>query len=919
MNTPDPTGVELDLTDSEAHKHAQARAVNAEWEAVRHLLHLPDISRLSGIERLVVGDVYRIVRSIRSEGIVSTVLETLERDVAAAKKNADPRITDGEGIAVADFILKQIVYKDLTPEDLRNLVTTEIQGENGGPDVALEGVTIDGAPRDFTVNFTVDPWSKGDPDSIKNALKGKLWDVAHGLGIPTPNFATLPYTITEDDIDAILASAPRTADTQLPRSAIRLRSPHDPTGNTDVLVNVQGILSSPVLADENASIMATKLHGNNTLLNQVFKFRSVDPSRTPKPPSSEAEIKQILDALYERLGKTNLNQPLRVRETSLDQLIKRRAAMDKLMGSDASNKEIMLAVGLMDTDPTLVDELLAKSNKQKDLDDKIATAKAMMEASAAIKSLRESPIPSFAPDEIDAGKNVLRKAIIQLTAGLSAPDSRDVQIHGTAAGREKQILDDLNIPTSIPREKKSPVGKGAAPTDNADVYKFYQKVAQQSLDAYVEADKLLKSTVERLGKIILLLQKHDISVADLAPHSELTKYLIDVSASPAKFGVQRAKIDAAFDADALSRELDTLLNDKSKGFKNPIVLKSTEEHKSEYDALQEQRKKILTSGGKAELGGSDDCWKIVQKSLEKQGLRPEEVKAAILHMQSRADLSQDISKEVSRYALQEFPIVPGSEDEIQDAWHKDPARKQYADFFEKKFKSSLWAEYGKALFRRNPDAIGMRLTDNPRTMPIQTVEKAYFITKHLYNLPSDDPRKLPQNPDVNSFLRKCHRALLDKAQSDMIAKGELTHAERKLKEGATEASDPKRRIEMANQVYFQNTDKISKYGAAADRISTKFFEPHKKELERRTWAGLAIGGTLWAGKTLFVGGKDKFAAGMSEAYKGAKTDKGKHVLKRTAQVAAMFSALGPPGMLIGAGIGAAVGAFTSPSKSGDGK
>ena len=203
------------------------------------------------------------------------------------------------------------------------------------------------------------------------------------------------------------------------------------------------------------------------------------------------------------------------------------------------------------------------------------------------------------------------------------------------------------------------------------------------------------------------------------------------------------------------------------------------------------------------------CDGVMKRYLRSQGLRPRQVENAFAHINAYLNISPETAKSVANSAEREFPNAAGTEADILKNWSKEDARKGLNKLF--------WQPYRKQLFQRGPAGVGMTLDDSPELLPFETVERAYFMTRHLYKLPESDPRRLPPLPEVLEFLRRCHRVLLNKAQHDLEVKHEF--------EGDTEA-----RINAAKQRYFEDRDRSDQYAAQANRITQSVMEK-KKELD----------------------------------------------------------------------------------------
>ncbi len=304
---------------------------------------------------------------------------------------------------------------------------------------------------------------------------------------------------------------------------------------------------------------------------------------------------------------------------------------------------------------------------------------------------------------------------------------------------------------------------------------------------------------------------------------------------------------------------------------------------TQYDKLLEDNFKQLEEAQKLTTDtGANACWAVIRRSLEDEGLRGKELDKTIEYMRAQSQRSPESVREAADLAQSAFSYEGENNRAARKEWNTDKDFTRVADVLEWGGIGGAgilggaaltgpfgWAALGAgtvlgigtvALLKRfgffdngynalhvyqrnlfNPQNIGMRLTDDPlnRSLPLSRVIDAYFKTKYLFNLPKTDPKHLPDSVEITEFLRRTHRAIIERGQESFGASGAGTRDREAVRAAAADVTEDQLTAMSisARQTALQNILADDAYYTDAkieeiNRMTDKAYKPIQDRLDK---------------------------------------------------------------------------------------
>lgn len=820
-----------------------------QYNMLAHLLHLPQSHELRegryGNQRRIIKQIADQIGRARGALIDRARMETelnqeFQQERITSQKIEKPPMNNTSRVTehvLADAWLK-VIYKHFDTSDIRGLIdqipaAIRPLGNNGrwksvGPvDLQINAAPAALVPCTIEVDLTDSHWRSGTLDEVRRNITGRnpsdVGMVIESAGAPQ-NFqitAALANQILErcrcQVIDPSLRL--RVVEFTVPNPA-----PAGLNAGYKVTVDVPGLLREhPAFAQHTAAQMVTNLGGNLNVYRIFVTYRN-EKNEQVAAPGAPAAINSIVTALFNSESRPG-GQSFASRESSLEAAIQVREPINGLLRGTADNRELLLALSVIQRDPLTVATLQRPADSAR-VQTEMRNNPRLAAAAEAIEQLRGAALPIHdnptTADGIAATEAVIGNLLgefdtalapLAVTPGTHSAPALNVAIASGVPGAAGTLTALGVNATVIPRRVVNAAG---AHTDNHSQCEAVIRQAQDANRACRESRDRRNTIVTLLNTIGDALRQNGINHARLvsAGYTNLAHHL-----DPASMQAAPASIGPATNKSALVSEC-----------LNAFGLTMNEN-----------------------LTGSEGCWAVVRRGLENQGLRGDELKSTLEYMRNKVQMTPESVRNIEELAQQEYVTNEESptnsrgtnkairrhnallEREAHHEWNSGKEHRGAASITTgatygaigtavganavifsglaltgpvgwgvmgglgaagllvglNRNKFDPWPIYKRNLFSRN--GVGMGLEDDPYLLRLPHLIDVYFRTKYLYDLPTSDPRHLPHSPEIDRFMNRVYRAILHRAQMSVnTASGFTSREYQELQAMAGRDSDPKK-------------------------------------------------------------------------------------------------------------------------------
>ena len=719
--------------DREDHEQI-AESTRQTWSSLEYALGLNRLPKVEGLQNaneatdaLVARSITNLLSRTRSS-VGADLLTQLEAQLGAERQGSTPgspvgvpRSLEQDALTTAEAYIR-VINRVIERRDIENLISqlpASIRSTDGSTNWQ-RSMLIGGNAYDTTIDLQNPAWRSGSEEEIRQRLVGRTLAQA-GItaeqitGAP-PGAPALPshHVLTPVDINNLFASKREVVDPNLPIQQVSFEGPLPlpPTPpllpvNRRVIFDVPGMLRDhPEWAslDRAGLIGAAGIEGYIRII--IVQTGAEDPILTPA----------ITTLSVEQAFQQNSRSPTSAFgaiEHSLTDAVAARQPIDNLLKGAADNRELLLAFGAMQRDPTTIAAI--QNNKLQGL---LATRTRLMNE----QNLRSA---------VDALRTLQRPTRLIGNAGTA----------GT-------IQDDIAT--------LAPAGAGTAATT---AYNRRMEKLEQELE---NSTKTIAAVTEILGVINSVASLQGPLTTGAAP-------LAPYAAALAGGTLEDEIMTGALDVGQMASVIETTFNGITAPDKGQI-LEATDYYSHE---LTQNSEDVRDAQKEGQQNGSEAAWAIVRRELENKGMRHDQLEKTLQYMRNQLDETPESARDVQELTNSVFPYEGDSEaggwfgrGEATKEWQGDKSYRSLKTLGLHKVKPNL-ERYKNRLF--NQACIGMTFAQAEsamsRSVPLPRLIDAYFRTKYLMDLPDSDPRRLPSDSaEMVGFMRKVHTAILQRAQ-----------------------------------------------------------------------------------------------------------------------------------------------------------
>lgn len=907
---------------------AIAQSTRQHWSVLRHLLGLPSLLDLENFDQEQVAQrIANHIDHVRG-GIanVDVLRDLLHEQFQQEEQISQRSFPEGSivhhrqesGLAAADAWLK-VILQHFTEADVRALIeqlpasilTTNIV--DGHVWMAIN-VDMGVLPlRMIEIDLRHPIWRSGDVETIRQRLSG-LSATQAGIDV-FPEHP--PITDITSAINAIFDSAMEVVDPNLALYPIDLQG--IPAGG-NLTFDLPGLIRShPETAAMNVQQLRAFFAAHQDIVDQhVIAIN--DPAHAGVAMDTVARV------IFTQLRRP-YTQPLASVQSSLADAIEARQPIERLLAGSADNRELMLALSIIQRDPQARHALDTEEEEEIEQNTRRRTVASILhELSESQPIVLPAPLPPNASlADIDNSllglqtdihtlqlelnnwnvqENAHRTALNAHQNALNSHQALQQNIAAATArnqARDQRHQANVNAYMSLPVATRAtippPVADPHEPvpvltplpvtppapafTPIAGLISPFGGVIHTAeelktrLNDYrrIERDLMFAiSQLEERGHLLeqmcTALNELEINIAETYPTLTI---LVDLTGP--HFERDQVRANTRWGALALEIRNNT-----------PEGLQTVEHYNEEIRRLRAE----VEEQHEEEHGphGSEACWNVIRRGLQNQGMRGKELETNIGYMQSKLQRNDEAVRDMEALAESEFPYE-GTE-EAQEHWEEGKSSGRLL------WRYDAWHEYSERLY----DALGIHPEDlededshhpRQRRFRLPQLTNAYFATKYLSSLPESDPRCLPHIPEIINYQRGLHSAIIDRAQESY--NNALGGSEQLRAMGIEPNMTIGQRVQAAQNYLRNDCAYLDRYRPLFDQISNEAIRPVRERIDRsQQWVqrnaavrGTAAKGAVWLGLSPFRLTKYVFYT------------KPKAVLKKHGRA-----------MLIGAGIGTAL-------------
>ncbi|MDB4978745.1 MAG: hypothetical protein JWM56_931 [Candidatus Peribacteria bacterium] len=748
----------LDREDTPTRK----QSVRNEYDAIlRHHLGLPSLEELSD-DANATAAFETIVRQLsatrgKTEAVIKDILKpTYDKEKRNVLK-ADPAAFAAEkGLTAADALLKT-AYIHFTDEDMRQLLEQMPAGIR-----PVDGTRIwkSGRPPAIpiiSVDLTNENWSTGSVQEIKNRVAGKT---LQQCGVTHTSYDG--STPIDSVINEILKSKTEVIDPKIPLREVTIIN-----GPNKTIVDMPGFLrKKPDAASMDQSQLGAYFAapppspGAADFANFVKTINAKTGVGIPNPAPID-----VVKGIFTQLNR--IGSSLASAESTLDQAVNNRQPVERLLGSTADNREILLALTVAQRNPIALDTIGAVSSDQQKLISERDEAIKLRQITTIHTELDAIPVLKFDKNQITNGISALGKIRANAAEFGLIADGNPVTLYisNTGTGLLNDLSPDeitmattLRFPAFINRIDKRTARGG----DNNNQY------------AQVEANALAEEN--KLQEMLVAINSIESKIVDLGSKlDELGIKRTDITAAkfptlhsvfnPASYTVIPSMIGPALDKSKLIREYKEVL--LSANTNKSINLLDEAAYNTKIADITSKLAAQPQQAPTAPLT-SEDAWKIVRAGLMQEGLRNNELESTLAYMKARLQLNEQVVADSNSLTLEAYPDLGLTKAEAdkqdEDEMKKWGAGRSKVGGFMRK--SNALDAYLKELFTDTGIGLPMAAYKIKKyefgKHTSKELTDAYFRTKYLYDLPETDPRRLPHTTEMTDFLRRLHAVIVNR-------------------------------------------------------------------------------------------------------------------------------------------------------------
>jgi len=758
---------------------------------------------------------YNVLRETYAQqlGVAEARLQTQEATLS------DP---ERRGYAVAEALL-HTVDTHLKKEEIRAFLQeapTAIRPVDGKWKV---NVSLGGIGTDIEIDLTHQDWKSGDQETIRKKLIGRR---PSEVGIAT----TPPYNapLKPEDVAEIFKSECDIISQRMPQWDLELSD--FPAAGQRTMVDVARMLrEAPQVANMNQATLEGELGGTLSTLyyNCVRAFDENSNRITPQPAPPA-----ILPGLFAHLHRTG--RTFAQESSSLTDAIERRAAVENLVKSDATNRELLLALAAIRRDPTAAD-VIEFTSEGENIAKELEAENSLLQAARAVESIGGADEPNYSPNEIKRGEKIMNTVIqnaatyegyssatdqllpVDLFTGLTGPD--------LAAAQKTGIRQNINF------EYKTKLGTSPA-SSNIDVFRKIAEKAQEKLQEFTAESQKIDAIEVFLNDLGATLRERGIQPGALlaADYPKLRQYL-KFTGTPPFFGARRSQIGSKLRTDKvpLIEEFKKALKDAPPDPDRQVKsLRSVVHYEQEVQDIS-GRLDEAESRTPETFEGSEACWNVIRQGLENQGLRKEEVESTIKYMRAHAEMTPDFRRELDGYAQRD--IEPHDPEAVEE-WNRSHGFRQILLLGVRGTKPLQ--QYMNNLFTRENVGLTIQEGQNPGSHPLPRIIDAYHRTKYLVER-IGEPYRLPYSQEITQFLRNLHREILERSHKSGLKGMGLKEEDRATVEeaGASDDMTPWKRLQaIRSNLVEGGAEYAQKQGEKIDRMARLAYRPIERAQQR---------------------------------------------------------------------------------------
>ena len=727
------TNINFDREDGEQ----IAESTRHTWSALEYALglnNLPKLDELQGanesIDVRVARNLVTLLRRTRSQ--VGAGLEAqLAQQLGAERQSGTPGTPEGvsrsleqDALATAESYIR-VINRVIERRDIENLVAqlpASIRPTDGSTKWVQRIVVGGGSSILTTIDLQHPIWRSGSEEEIRTRLEGKTLAQAGITADRVPSHKVL----SPDDIDNIFSSKREVIDPNLPIRQVSLDGTGSPIpAGMRVIIDLPGLFRAH---PEWANNTQAELQANAKLPASIPFLRALtiatgQPFFLPGTGVPGAYVDAVVEQAFIENSRSANNGYGSIKH-SLTTAIAARQPIDNLLKGTADNRELLLAFGALQRDPTAV---------------------------AAIGNNSVTPLLNT--------RN-------RLTAENNLRTSVD-------------ILKTLRQPTRIITDIRASIALLPPPT-TAAAWNVYNS-QKQALEAEIENNiKVRAAVTEALASIR--------AIASIQGNLTGAGQMLNAhQAALPNMATLETEIIAGADIGQIANRIETVFNGTPADTNKGQLLEGSDFYTSE---LTQNAENIREAQKKQLKNGSEAAWAIVRRELENRGMRQDQLEKTMQYMRNQMDETPESARDIEELTNSVFPYV-GENEREEGRWWGEPKGEATREWEQDKTYRSIKTlglhrvkpnlqKYKKELFC--PQCIGITFaqadTAMSRSIPMPRLIDAYFRTKYLMDLPEDDPRRLPSDSaEMVGFMRKVHKAILERAQLSFQNATDATEAE----------------------------------------------------------------------------------------------------------------------------------------------
>lgn len=768
------------------------QSTRRQWSLIGHLLHLPPVDTLANENQQMVAErIADFMADIRG-GIAdrANLRDQLHEAYQERLQNIGTVDAANEPVRAATTSLNvsnaeawlQTIYAHFSEEELRNIVRNLPASILPANRDRRWLTHVNGV--DYSIDLTHPIWKTGNRDTIARALEGRTLPQA-GItvisGIPIPG-----YVLTPADVELFLGSTCEVVDPQLSLGQMQLDN--QPARGERMIIDLAPMIRlDPRVARCNRDRMINLFE---TLIPNRFSrySRRVNMRTGAQLPriTAHADFENIVDALFEQNSR-DPNHAFGTREVSLTTAIQNREPIDRLVSGSASNRELLLALSMIQRDPSAVAVLENQTVNTAGIRNRLSQNENIMRLAQSLKDLRSLTIPRFNSASITAGTNAMN-TIITNASGVSGSTDINVNLRDRTPPLTPDEIDEANrsgIPPTLWYRVQAPrliPGGGGAMTDEKNNGERFEKIAEQAqkkIAEYKEAQQQINAVTRLLNEMLAQLNASGIGEAQIPDptYATLRRYLVDSTAVPPVLAIQMAEVGPDMNTSELVRQFTTALREAANPT-NRIVLRDL----SHYEKLQETITAELAAAeantSSSSLTGSEACRAVVERGLSHEGLRGEELKDTAQYMFNSIQRTRESEADLQMYADRQF--ADGENDHhAEHHWEHGKSFRTFSSLGlrERHFFHDYAHNLQHDVHRFGFDIATPNAVHNFGNHLLPHLIDVYFRTKAMTELDPHDPHHLPSSETVVRFQRQLYMHIVDRAQRSFNRATGMTNEE----------------------------------------------------------------------------------------------------------------------------------------------